>query len=157
MFGLRVLVAQDNPADQARLVRACNQAGLKASFHFVANGEQAIAYLQGWPPFENPIEFPLPNLLLLDLQTPSLGSLEVLEWLHARPELSGIIAVVTSSTVNQSSRHRAYELGAKAFLAKRSDQREVLQLIQRFERYWDCIPACAQAVLPEGPLPAKAG
>src|SRR3954471_14240989 len=55
----------------------------------VRDGEEAIHYLQGKAPFDNRAEFPLPQVILLDLKMPKRGGIEVLTWLRGQ-NLGGV-------------------------------------------------------------------
>ena len=48
----------------------------------VANGEQAIGYLKGDGPYADRSSYPLPELVMLDLQMPRVSGLEVLKWIR---------------------------------------------------------------------------
>lgn len=63
---LTILVAEDELNDALLLQRAFLKAGVKTPVHFAGDGQEVLDYLQGKPPFESPVEFPLPTLLLLD-------------------------------------------------------------------------------------------
>jgi CheY-like chemotaxis protein len=153
---LTILVAEDDPGDQILLRRAFKKAEVKAEVRFVADGEETIAYLEGRPPYTNPVEYPLPNLLLLDLKMPGLDGFDVLKWLHGKPALSGVLAVVFSASCNQADQQRAQELGAKAYLIKPPESEELVRMVKRLEQYWEGIRASAVEVAPEGPLVSKA-
>lgn len=62
-----------------------------------------------------------PDLVLLDLDLPSLHGLEVLRELKADPELKAIPVIVITASVMQRERSKALERGAVAFLEKPFD------------------------------------
>jgi CheY-like chemotaxis protein len=148
---LRILVVEDDEGDQMLLRRAFAKAGVKAELRFVADGEETIAYLQGRPPYENPIAFPLPNLLLLDLKMSRVNGFDVLEWLRGKPALGGVLVVVFSSSSDPTDRQRAKALGAKAYIIKPPESEELVQVVKGLEQYWEGIRGSGVEVLPEGP------
>src|SRR5579864_5957616 len=94
---LVILVAEDDPNDVLLLKRAFARVGMAARLFFVSNGQEAISYLQGQAPFDNRVDYPYPNMLLLDFNMPGVNGLEVLEWLASQPERASLIVVVFSS------------------------------------------------------------
>lgn len=116
-----ILVAEDDPNDVLLLKRAFSKARTKASLFFVSNGQDAISYLQGEPPFDSRINHPFPNILLLDLNMPGVSGLEVMEWLAARPERASLAVVVFSSYMAPGDQLQAAMLGAHSCITKPLD------------------------------------
>ncbi|GAA5513161.1 response regulator rcp1 [Deinococcus carri] len=106
--GLRaeVLIAEDNPADIELVLAAVEDCGLPHRLHFVRDGVEALAFLRGGPP----------RLLILDLNMPRLGGLEVLAALRA--EGLTVPTVIFTSSGDAGDRQRALDLGAAAYLLK---------------------------------------
>ncbi|HEX2973710.1 MAG TPA: response regulator [Tepidisphaeraceae bacterium] len=135
---LRILVAEDNPDDEALLRFAFKSTRIVAQVHYVRDGQQAIDYLAGKPPFENPVEFPVPTLLLLDLRMPGVDGFGVLKWLGRHPELRGLVSVVVlSGTVCREDIDRACALGAQFCLSKPQNPEQFIHLARRIEQVWN--------------------
>jgi len=150
---LTVLVAEDDLGDTLLLQRAFTKAGVRVPVCFAQDGQEVLDYLQGKPPFENPILHPLPTLLLLDLKLPRLDGFEVLKWLRAQPGLKHIVVVVFSSSVYPEDISRAYALGANSYVVKPHDPDELVRTVDRLQRYWLNIntPPKSQEQMPEVP------
>ena len=131
-----VLIAEDNENDIAMLQRAFRQASITAPIQYVFNGEQTISYLKGEGRFARREEFPLPDLLLLDLKMPRKSGFEVLEWLRTQPSLSHLRVVVLTTSAELRDVNRAYALGAASFLTKPLDFVEFKDTIQAMYNYW---------------------
>src|SRR5690242_8769088 len=93
-----VLLAEDEE-DYVLLVRqAFTEARIPNPLHVVSNGQELMSYLKGEGPYANREEYPLPELLLLDLKLPRFSGLEVIAWIRSQPGLAGLrILVLTSS------------------------------------------------------------
>ena len=118
------------------LRRAFDQLGLDTSLQFVKDGEQAIAYLAGQGAFANRDEYPLPDLLLLDLKMPRKSGFEVLEWLQNQPTLATIRTVVLTTSEDIYEINRAYRSGASSFLTKPINFSEFRDTIHAVYKYW---------------------
>ena len=117
----RTILLVDDNVDDIFLVRtAFENAKLTNPIQEVHNGDEAIAYLQGDPPFDDRSKFPLPALMLLDLNMPTRNGFQVLEWLRAQPGLKRINVVILTASLREEDVDRAFDLGANSFLVKPS-------------------------------------
>ena len=132
-----VLLVEDEP-DYALLVQESLQdANDPNVVHVVRSGEEAIAYLSGEGKFADRAVYPFPSLILLDLRMPGVGGYGVLRWLHAHPELS-LYVVVLSSIQSPKEIDVAYELGARFFWAK-SDCNTLKDRVRDLKESWHCL------------------
>lgn len=69
----------DSPDDATLIQRAFRKTNLINPVQLVQDGEEAINYLSGAGAFADRDRFPLPVLMLLDIQLPRRTGLEVLE------------------------------------------------------------------------------
>ena len=129
---LVILIAEDDSNDVLLLKRAFAKARIPVSLLFVHNGQEAIQYLQGEPPFDNRVSHPFPNVLLLDLNMPLVGGLEVLEWLASRPDRAELCVVVFSSYLGPEESRQASTLGAHSCMTKPLDPCALLPLLREF-------------------------
>jgi CheY-like chemotaxis protein len=131
-----VLAAEDEETDRFILRLACEQAGLANPLVLVRDGEEALAYLQGRPPYEDRARHPLPALLVLDLKMPRRTGFEVLEWLATRPELARLPAVMLSSSPDESDMATARRLGAREYFVKPHSLSEFVAIIRSVRERW---------------------
>ena len=131
-----ILVAEDDPTDALFLQRAFAKMGAPVGLKFVRDGQEAIDYLRGDPPFADRGSHPLPQLLLLDLKMPRLNGFEVLHWLKTQPGLKRLLVVVFSSSAETGDVNRAYDLGANSYLVKPHSTEQLMNLIDRVGKYW---------------------
>ena len=114
-----VLLAEDSEDDVIILRKAMSQAGIDFPLFVVKDGEEAIAYLKGAGKYGNRSEFPMPDLLLLDLVMPLITGFEVLEWIREQqPGLSSLPVVVLTASETIHDIKLASKLGALSFLVK---------------------------------------
>jgi CheY-like chemotaxis protein len=132
----RVLVAEDDPGDAFLLERAFTRCGVPARLHFVRDGREAIDYLGGENAFANRDEFPLPDLILLDLKMPRMGGFDVLEWLRAQPGLKRLLVAVLSSSAQPEDINRSYDLGANSYLVKPKTSEDLSNMVNQLQQYW---------------------
>ena len=131
-----ILIAEDNENDIFMLRRAFTQLEIDSPIFIVSDGEQAISYLHGDGKYSNRAEYPLPDLLLLDLKMPRTNGFEVLQWIREQPELFGTRVVVLTSSAISADINRAYEAGANSFLTKPSDFQSYVELTEFINGFW---------------------
>lgn len=128
-----VLLVEDSDAD-ARLVKyALDQIGENATLFRVADGREAIRFLNREAPYDHA---PRPRLILLDINLPGTNGHRVLQ--HAKRMREGpfIPVVIFSSSVNPSDLTQAYENGANAYVRKPLELDELLGTVQRLTSVW---------------------
>ncbi|HVU31919.1 MAG TPA: response regulator [Opitutaceae bacterium] len=59
-----------------------------------------------------------PDLILLDITMPVMSGVEMLERLHADPELAGIPVVMLTAEGQKTTAERAMQLGSRGYLMK---------------------------------------
>lgn len=116
-----ILHVEDDPSDADLVAHAFRKVASEVDLRRAEDGEKAVAYLAGAPPFADRALHPLPHLVLLDLKLPLKSGFEVLEWIRTRPPLASIPVFILSSSSESSDIHRAYALGANSFLVKNVD------------------------------------
>ena len=131
-----VLLAEDDPDDVLLTQIAFERARLANPLQVVRDGEEAIAYLGGEGAFADRDRFPMPILLLLDLNMPKMDGFQVLDWLRADPLLRQLPVAIMTSSDHDPHISRAYELGADSYLIKPPDATAMLNLVQRLHAYW---------------------
>jgi CheY-like chemotaxis protein len=131
-----ILVVEDREEDVFLLEYAFKEVEIKNPVRVVADGQEAIDYLSGTGKFADRKQFPMPGLVLLDLQLPHKMGLEVLEWVRQQSELESLIVIILSSSIHEGDIQRAYELGANAFLVKPSSTETLADMCQALKHFW---------------------
>lgn len=130
MSRFTTLVADDEENDRFLLRRAVARSGLDWSLMEVQDGQKAEDYLSGKGPYEDRTKFPMPQLVLLDLNMPFINGFDVLEWLRTQPLLKGIPVVVLTSSPLPSDRQKAMTLGATDYQVKPNNGEELVSLLR---------------------------
>lgn len=125
-----VLAAEDEESDALILRLAFQRAGVPHPLVIVGDGQEAVDYLTGSPPYTDRTIHPLPGLLLLDLKMPRMNGFEVLAWMGPRPEFKDLPAIVLSSSANDADILMARQMGARDYVVKPHALPDYVKLIQ---------------------------
>lgn len=130
---MRVLVIDDNLADQFLVREAAETTGFPLDLTFALDGEHGLALLrhraQG-------VGGELPHLILLDLHMPGLSGMEVLGRLMEDEQLTRIPVVMLTTSSLPTDAARAYELHACAFITKSLNYSEFRERFQTLVTFW---------------------
>src|SRR5438874_13730859 len=93
-----ILIADDDQNDVFFLQRAFKKVGLEHELVHVADGQEAVDYLNSGSAPGDGKKHLVPDLMLLDLKMPRMTGFEVLSWLRKQPDLRGMPVVVLSGS-----------------------------------------------------------
>lgn len=131
-----ILLVEDDKNDVFFFQRAMEEAAFACPLRVARDGGEAIDYLSGTGAFADRVQFPLPCLVLLDLNLPRRHGLEVLQWIRGNaPDPAVPVIVLTSSTSDRDVRE-AYRLGANSYLSKPSGAGNLVALVRALDAYW---------------------
>lgn len=131
-----VLIVEDFEDDAKLLELLLTSAGIINPIQTVLSAEQAIAYLEGAPPYWDRAKYPLPMVIFLDLKLPGIDGFDFLRWLRAHPLLKAAFIVILSATGDLISVQAAYALGANSFLVKPCRPADLENLIICYPTFW---------------------
>ena len=131
-----ILLAEDNDDHVALILRAFRKGALVNPVFIVKDGEDAIQYLNGEGKYADRAAYPMPALLLLDLQMPRKNGFEVLHWIRGNPALRRLRVVVLTTSEELRDVNRAYEMGVNSFLVKPVDLEDFVNLTNAIKGYW---------------------
>lgn len=131
-----ILYVEDEEDDVLFMRAAFRRLGLDLPLRTLGDGQQAISYLAGEPPFADRTEHPLPAVVLLDLNLPLRSGFEVLRWIREQPQFEALRVVVFSSSGRPEDRRRAAELGATDYAMKPSSGMQFSDVAQSLLQKW---------------------
>jgi CheY-like chemotaxis protein len=131
-----ILLVEDREDDVILIRRALLQAKIHNPFFVVGDGEQALSYLQGLGKYADRAQFPLPDLVLLDLKLPRVDGFEILQWVRSQPAFKTLRIIVLTSSQDIFDINRAYVLGANSFLVKPSDFQDYNAMMRTLALFW---------------------
>lgn len=132
---VRLLLVEDSPLHQQLTRRALQATELDIELDVVSDGVEAMEYLRQRSNGDNG-RHEQPDMILLDINMPRMGGLEVLEEIKADPELRSIpVAMLTTSEAPNDIR-RAYDKGANAYLPKPDGFHEFREMLKELGQFW---------------------
>lgn len=131
-----ILLAEDRDDDILLVRRSFSRANISNPLQVVRDGEEAISYLKGEGKYSHREEYPLPDLLLLDLKMPKKDGFEVIRWIRCRAALAALRIIVLTSCESLRDVNLAYKLGANSFLVKPLEFENYVQLGSVIRDYW---------------------
>jgi CheY-like chemotaxis protein len=132
----QILLVEDNPMDIELTLDAFKQARLLNAVHIASDGKEALDYLFGRGKFADRKEFPMPNLVLLDLKLPGIDGIEVLRQIKSTPGLKRLPVVILTSSREEGDLALSYDSGANSFLVKPVSFEGFLDVVRQIEGYW---------------------
>ena len=126
-----VLLIDDDEALPLLVEQRLAKQGCDTVMRFVNDGQEGIDYLSRQGRYADPVRFPWPSVVLLDLRMPRVNGFEVLDWRRNQSELKPVPVVVWSSSGLPQDRESALKLGAEDFLEKPMGLAELVETIRK--------------------------
>ena len=125
-----ILLVDDSENDIFMLRRAFKKAEFNTLLQEVNNGDQAIAYLAGEGIYGDRDQYPLPAVMLLDLNMPMKNGFDVLSWVRAQPVFKRLSIVIMSASLRPEDVERTFDLGASSYLVKPSSIDDLAAMVR---------------------------
>jgi len=106
-----ILYVEDDDNDVFFLRLAFSTAGIGTLLRIVKDGQTAIEYLDGEGIYADRTSYPMPTLVLLDLQLPLCSGMDVLRWIRATDGLKALVVIMFTSSHHPRDIDTAYGLG----------------------------------------------
>ena len=124
-----ILLVEDNPKDEALILRALKKNNIGNEVVVARDGAEALAMLA------EP-NAALPQLVLLDLKLPKIDGLEVLQRIRADPRTKLLPVVILTSSNEEGDRFKGYSLGANSYIRKPVDFTQFTEAVRQLGLYW---------------------
>jgi CheY-like chemotaxis protein len=140
-----ILLAEDEEDYVLLLKKAFTEANVPNPLHVVPTGQEAMAYLRGEGKYASRDEYPLPDLLLLDIKLPGYNGMEITAWVRSQPGLSALRIIILTSSEELRDINDAYRLGANSFLLKPYDFDDLVHLSKMIKEFWLSMCKCPES------------
>ncbi|GAB2662901.1 response regulator [Arenimonas aestuarii] len=133
---IAILMADDDPDDRLMTQEAFAECRLRNPLHFVSDGEELLDYLRRRGQYSDDDAYPMPGLVLLDLNMPRKDGREVLREIKADPKLRAIPVVILTTSKAEEDVARSYRDGVNSFITKPVTFTGLTDVVQTLGKYW---------------------
>jgi len=129
---VNVVLVEDNAVDREAVRRAFRRHRIANPIHEANDGVEALALLRG----AAGRGVPRPYLLLLDLNLPRMGGLELLEALRADEDLHDTVVFVLTTSARDEDRLASYAQNVAGYIVKSDVGAGFVRLVTMLDHYW---------------------
>jgi CheY-like chemotaxis protein len=131
-----ILLVDDNNMDVVLTLYAFREAGLMVDINVAKNGKEALDYLFGNDKFADRLQYPIPDVILLDLKMPGIDGFEVLRKIKGSGCLKRIPVIILTSSREEKDKNLGYDLGANSYLLKPVSSDGFTEVVKKLCEYW---------------------
>lgn len=131
-----ILLVEDNHDDEVLTLRALRKNHIANEVVVAHDGAEALDYLHATGAFDGRNVSNTPQLVLLDLNLPKLGGLEVLRRIRADERTRFVPVVVLTSSKEEEDIVRSYTNGANAYVRKPVEFTRFIDAVRSLGMFW---------------------
>ncbi len=131
-----ILLIEDNPDDVELTLHAFQMNHMANDIVVAGDGAEGLDYLFGTGKYADRDAEKPPALILLDLQLPKIGGLEVLRKVREDDRTKRIPVVILTTSDEEEDIVNGYNGGANSYLRKPVDFNEFVNAVKQLELYW---------------------
>lgn len=131
-----ILLVEDNAMDVELIIDAFKEARLGNKIQVARNGKDALEFLLGEGKYADRREYPLPDIILLDLKMPGIDGHEVLRRIKGADKLKRLPVIILTSSKDEGDRAMSYDNGANSYLVKPVSFDDFLEVVKKVSEYW---------------------
>ena len=130
---IEILLVEDNPGDVELAREALGGASARKNLAVAEDGEESLLLLRRKGRYQNA---PQPDLILLDLNLPTIDGREVLAEIKSDPDLRRIPVIILTSSQDENDILQTYDLHANAYVVKPLDLDKFMEVMRAVEGFW---------------------
>lgn len=127
---LSILVVDDDEVDRRMLERSIRRKGITNPIVEARDGVEALALLQ-----REDDGITWPYVVLLDINMPRLGGLDLLEQIRADPALRGTVVFMLTTSTDDRDIAAAYAKQVAGYIVKSDAGRGLVDLVSMLEQF----------------------
>jgi two-component system response regulator len=131
-----ILLVEDNPDDEELTLRALKKNNILNEVVVARDGAEALDYLFGTGAYEGRDLSILPQVVLLDLNLPRIGGLDVLRRIREDLRTKLLAVVILTSSKEEEDIIRSLSLGANSFVRKPVEFDEFTAAVKTLGLFW---------------------
>jgi len=124
-----ILLVEDDQVDTRTVQRALKDINVTNPLETVANGEEALAFLQK-------ADAVRPGIILLDLNMPRMNGIEFLKIIKKHEGFRTIPVVVLTTSREEQDKIESFKLGVSGYMLKPVDYIQFVEVMRAINMYW---------------------
>lgn len=131
-----ILLVEDNSNDEALTMRALTKNNIANDVVVARDGAEALDYLFARGSYTGRDPSDVPQVVLLDLNLPKIGGLEVLRCIRSNERTKLVPVVILTSSKEERDLLEGYTSGANSYIVKPVDFTRFSEAVRQLGLYW---------------------
>jgi CheY-like chemotaxis protein len=131
---IKIMLVEDDAGDQKLIRQSLSKQKISNEINISSDAEEALEYLAKAKDGDD--SYPLPDLILLDLNMPGIGGKEFLKRIKNDQDLDIIPVVILTTSDSDQDILDSYKLHASGYIKKPVSLDGFNKVIQDLEEYW---------------------
>ena len=131
-----ILLVEDNADDEILTLRALQINKIANDVVVARDGAEALDYLFGTGCYAGRDTSVRPQVVLLDLNLPKLGGLDVLRRIRSEESTRTLPVVILTTSIEEEDLVGSYSLGANSYIRKPVDFDQFSECVRELGMYW---------------------
>jgi two-component system response regulator len=131
-----ILIVEDSKYDVEFMLKAVEKYNLTEKIKVFQDGGEALDYILATGKYSGCDTCKKLRVIILDLQLPKVGGLDVLQGIRASENAKMIPVVIFSSSTEDRDRMESYKLGANSYIVKPVSYENFVNTAAEIASYW---------------------
>lgn len=131
-----ILLVEDNPDDELLTLRALKKNNIGNNLVVAHDGAEALDFLFCKGAYSERNIDDVPEIILLDLNLPKVGGLDVLRRIRESENMRLLPVVILTSSKEEQDLINGYSLGANSYIRKPVDFNQFIEAVHQLGLYW---------------------
>jgi len=125
-----ILLVESDAERALEVIEAVSTSGLPPIVRTARSAEEAIKYISGRERYSDRSRFPIPGLVVSNLELPGKSGLDLLRWVRTDPESHDIGFIMLTPAWDEMDISKAYEDGANLHLIRTPGTKDLVEVLQ---------------------------